>query len=113
MKRKDILLLLIPSLVFVLAWMGFSVYHSYINSTISEALNTQILPINPNFDTTTISALKNRTHVNPIYEVNPSLITVPAGEDNVQTQDASSSSKTAAPDNSQNSVSTTGGVLSQ
>lgn len=114
MKRKDVLLILVPSFIFVLLWMSFSIYHSFINSTISEVLNIQILPINPSFDTQTISALKNRTHVDAIYEINPSTV---ASEslDTSQTQTSSSSAKTAAPliDESANSNSTAGGTLSQ
>lgn len=117
MKRKDILLILVPSFIFVLAWMGFSIYHGFINSTISEALNIQIIPINPTFDTATISKLKNRTHVNPIYEINPSLIITPTPGVIVDDQSASKSATTPTPtpkiDDSKNGQSTTGGVLSQ
>lgn len=108
MKRKDVLLLLIPTFIFVLAWMGFSIYHSFINSTISEVLNIQILPISPTFDTTTISSLKKRTHVNLIYEANPASI-LPGS----QTQTASSSAKPNATiiDDSTKNGSTPGGTL--
>lgn len=114
MKRKDVLLILVPSFIFVLAWMSFSIYHSFINSTISEALNVQILPISPSFDTKTISSLKNRSHVNAIYEINPSSVST-SEEDSSQTKLSSSSAKTTAPevDNSVGNSSTTGGILSQ
>ena len=117
MKRNDILLILIPSLLFVLAWTGFSIYHNFINSTISESLDTQILPISPTFDTTTITALKNRMHVDPIYEVNQSAVTT-STLDNSQNQNASSSAEptitpTPTINNSINTSSSQGGTLSQ
>lgn len=118
MKRKDILLLLVPSFIFVLAWMGFSIYHSFINSTIPEVLNIQILPISPSFDTTIISSLKNRTRVNPIYEINPSIVSL-GTESNSQSQTSSSSAKPAVPTVTPaiktliNNKSSSGGSLSQ
>lgn len=117
MKRKDILLILIPSFLFVLAWTGFSIYHSFVNSTISESLDTQILPINPSFDTSTITSLKNRMHVDPIYEITPSTVTS-ATQGNSPDQTATSSAEsvvtpTPSIDNSASSGSTAGGTLSQ
>ena len=69
MKRKDILLILIPLFLFVLAWIGFSVYHNIVTSTISQPLSVQITPITPNFDTSVIDNLKNREKVSPIYDL--------------------------------------------
>ena len=68
MKKNDILIILVPTFIFVIVWIGFSIYHSIMTSTISEAVNIQISPINPNFDTKTIESLKNRQNVLPIYE---------------------------------------------
>jgi len=69
MKKNDILIILIPSFVFVLIWIGFSLLHNLATSTISEALDTQIAPISPNFDTNTVTALKQRKNVAPIYQI--------------------------------------------
>ncbi|HUD04508.1 MAG TPA: hypothetical protein VMR59_00780 [Patescibacteria group bacterium] len=69
MKKNDILLILVPSFIFALAWIGFSIYHSIITSTISEVLNVQITPIDPTFDTSAINSLKTRENVSPIYEL--------------------------------------------
>lgn len=71
MKRKDILTLLVPSLVIAILWVIFSVYHNYVNSTIPVSVNTQILGITPDFDLQTINAIKNRSNVTPIYELSP------------------------------------------
>lgn len=74
MKKNDILSILIPLFIFVIAWIVFSVHHSIVTSTISQTLNMQISPISPSFDTNTVAALKNRQNVTPIYD-----LTVPAG----------------------------------
>lgn len=67
MKQKDILLLIISSFALVVFWIIFNAYHNFVTSTIPEALTVQITPINPSFDTKTITALKQRTPVSPIY----------------------------------------------
>jgi hypothetical protein len=69
MKKNQILIILVPSFIFVIAWIGFSVYHNVITSTISDSLSVQIAPIAPDFDTNTIDALKNRLQVTPIYDL--------------------------------------------
>jgi hypothetical protein len=69
MKRNDILMILIPSFIFALAWIGFSLIHNITVSTISETLDTQIAPISPNFDTNTVDSLKLRKNVAPIYQL--------------------------------------------
>ena len=69
MKKNDILMILIPSFIFAVAWIGFSLLHNIATSTIPESLDTQIAPISPNFDTKTIDELKKRTSVTPIYQI--------------------------------------------
>lgn len=107
MKRKDILVLLIPSFIIVILWVVFNVYHSYINSTIPTDVNTQILYINPDFDLKTIEDLKKRQIVEPIYAVEPQskedlsqqttqenteLVTTPTPTPTISSSDLSSSS---------------------
>ncbi len=67
MKQKDVLLLIISSFTLIVFWIAFNVYHNIITSTIPETLNIQITPIDATFDTKTISALKQRVQVAPIY----------------------------------------------
>jgi hypothetical protein len=69
MKKNDILLILIPLFLFVISWIGFSIYHNIVTSTISQPLSVQITPINPTFDTSTIDSLKNREKITPVYEL--------------------------------------------
>ncbi len=74
MKRKDILIILIPSLIVVILWVIFSVFHNYINSTIPNDINMQILSINPDFDTDTINKIKSRSTIDPIYTFEQSTV---------------------------------------
>ncbi|MBI4089375.1 MAG: hypothetical protein HY424_01550 [Candidatus Levybacteria bacterium] len=69
MKQKDILIILTLLFVFVVAWIGSSIYHSIVNSTISEAINQDIAPIKPSFDTQTLNMLKRRPKINPTFEL--------------------------------------------
>lgn len=69
MKKNDILILLIPSVLIVILWVIFSIYHNYVTSTISKSLSTQILPINPDFNLNVINDLKKRNSIEPIYQI--------------------------------------------
>lgn len=68
MKQKDILLLVVPTFILVVAWIVFSIYHNWGTSTISETLNIQITPIEGKFDKETIDNLKRREKVLPVFE---------------------------------------------
>lgn len=72
MKQKDIILLVVPFFFLILLWIGFSIYHNAVTSTIPEVLNIQITPINPAFDEKTILNLKNREKVTPVFEAQQS-----------------------------------------
>jgi hypothetical protein len=66
--QKDILFLSVSMFVMVTVWVGFSLYHTWATSTISEDLQMQIIPIDPNFDTATIHTLEERENINPLFE---------------------------------------------
>ncbi len=68
MKQKDIIILIIPSFLLIVAWIIFNIYHSSVSSTISSAVNTQISPIVPSFDMNTVNNLKQRQSVAPLYQ---------------------------------------------
>jgi hypothetical protein len=74
MKKNDIILILLPLFLFVIAWIGFSIYHNIATSTISEPLAVQIEPITPTFDTNTIDSLKTRETISPDYELTNTLV---------------------------------------
>lgn len=68
MKKKDLLIILIPTSIFVFLWIIFNIYHNSVTSTISSNQIMQISPINPSFDTKTINLLKQRGNVVPFYQ---------------------------------------------
>jgi len=71
MKQKDILLLLIPFSLIVVLYIGSSIYHNLVTSTIPEILNIQITPISPDFDQKAIMDIKKRNKVTPVFEASP------------------------------------------
>lgn len=71
MSQRNILFLIIPAFILIVAWIIFSIYHNAVASTISDKLNIQIFPIAPNFDTKIINKIKDRRAVAPLYELSP------------------------------------------
>lgn len=69
MKQKDILTIVILLFIFVLVWIGESIYRSGASSTISETTSKDIAPIAPTFDTKTIDKLKERQKIIPSFEL--------------------------------------------
>jgi hypothetical protein len=111
MKQKDILLILVPSFIVVVAWIIFNIYHSSVSSTISENLNMQIIPISPLFDQKTISAIKKRQQFEPIYQTNTtaSIAASPTPQPSPSVLPSSASSSSSP--NFQVPSSTTGGAI--
>ncbi len=69
MVQNRQLIILALLLIFVMVWIGGSVYHNLTKSTISEVTKQEILPINPTFDTNIIEDLKKRRVISPNFEV--------------------------------------------
>ena len=67
MKRRDILLLLISSVILVVLWVIFSIIHQLVSSTINQSVSQAITPINPTFDVSVINTLKTRVQVAPDF----------------------------------------------
>lgn len=67
MKQRDILFLLICTCIFIFIWIGFSVYTSAFQSTISEDLNQQITSIKPDFNAKILDLLKDKTKAHPVF----------------------------------------------
>lgn len=63
----DLLLLLIPTFILIVAWIGFTIYGSRVQSTISEMQTKRIEPISPTFDFETVSSLKTRDTISPLF----------------------------------------------
>ena len=66
-KQKDILFILISSFVVIVAWIGFNIYDIWANSTVSEEIQVELTPIDPQFDPQTISLLRNRENITPQF----------------------------------------------
>lgn len=64
-RQNDILFILISSFILTVVWIGFSLYHAHVTSTITDTQNVSVIPISPNFDTAVIDKLKTRTAVDP------------------------------------------------
>lgn len=79
MRQKDIIFILVPIVIFVIAWIVFNTYHSAVRSTISEAQESKLVPISPDFDTKTVLEIKARKRVEPLYRDETSIAT-PASE---------------------------------
>ena len=94
MKQKDILIIIILLFIFALAWIGGSIYHSVVNSTISETTSKDISPIMPVFDTKTIDKLKERQKIIPFFELGSVTPTPPPyPTPKISTQNASEEGK--------------------
>jgi hypothetical protein len=82
-SQRDLLYLSLSALVLTVAWISFNIYHIWATSTITEDLQMQIQPITPDFDTGTITALKSRKKITPVYTSN-NPPAVPVGAKNIQ-----------------------------
>ncbi|MEM4270945.1 MAG: hypothetical protein QXO70_02515, partial [Candidatus Pacearchaeota archaeon] len=97
MKQRDILLILIPTLLLVVLWIIFNIYHNSVSSTVSKNISTEIVPINPDFDFQTIEELKKRKIIDPVYELSPQTL---SSSTNTDAQATSSASQ--EPENTEN-----------
>lgn len=85
MKKKDILIILTLLFLVVTAWISSEIYHSFVESTISETVNQEIAPINPTFDKGTIDMLKQREKINPSFELE-NKISTPTSQETAASQ---------------------------
>lgn len=69
MRQNDILFITVSSFLLVIMYIGFSIYDNSVTSTIPDDANIQIIPISQTFDEKTISDLKKRINVTPIFQV--------------------------------------------
>lgn len=65
-QQTDIMYILIPSFVLVLAWIIFTVYNSAVSSTITATQSSSIKPISPTFELGVLENLKKRKKILPI-----------------------------------------------
>lgn len=95
--KKDILYISISSFVLVFIWIGFSIYHAYVDSTIEPSILNQIEPINSSFDTSIINELKNRQDIIPVYELENTNNTTPDASPTPQTTNTPVSTASGIP----------------
>ena len=88
MKQRDILFLVVSTFVLILAWIGFSIYHNLVSSTITGPVEEKIIPINPTFDTRTIDALKERKNIEPLFQTKSKEATESTAIENTSTNSA-------------------------
>lgn len=69
MKQKDFLLLALSSFFVIIVWIGFSIYQSFFLSTISAPTLQKIIPIQPDFNQALINKIKERSSIEPLYQV--------------------------------------------
>lgn len=72
----------------VITWIAATIYFSITDSTIPQDTNLYSTPIDPTFDTETLSALGNRVSVPVDLSLSPEYITLPDGESNEATSEA-------------------------
>lgn len=58
--NKDLLVVAIFTLITVMAWIVFDVYHAAVTSTITQVQEQLITPLDPEFDQQAINGLKAR-----------------------------------------------------
>lgn len=68
MKQQNFLIILILLFIAIIAWAATSIHQNLVQSTISETISQDILPITPVFDTKIIDKIKERERVNPSFE---------------------------------------------
>lgn len=83
MKQRDVLFLVISTFVLIVAWIGFSIYHNLVSSTITKPVGENIAPINPSFDTKIIDVLKERKNIEPIFQTKSNEATESASIENI------------------------------
>ena len=88
MKQRDILFLVISTFVLIAVWIGFSIYHNLVSSTIAMPVKEKIVPIDPTFDTKTIDMLKERKNIEPIFQAESKEATESAGAEDRGTSSA-------------------------
>ncbi len=60
MQNKDLLTISIFTLITVISWIVFDVYHAAATSTITEVQQQLMTPLNPKLDTATIESIRSR-----------------------------------------------------
>lgn len=60
MNNKDWLIISVSTLITVMAWIAFDVYHAAVTRTITEVQQRLILPLNPKLDAGIVAKIRER-----------------------------------------------------
>ena len=101
MKQKDILIILVSLFILTVLWVIFNIYHNYVTSTIKDPLSIQIIPIEGKFDKDTISKIKNRKRVDPLYEIQPQISNTPTSTEEPASTESAEISPSEIPEENQ------------
>lgn len=94
MKQKDLLIILVSLFVLSVLWVVFNIYHSFVTSTIKDSISIQIIPIEGKFDTDTVSKIKGRKRVVPLFELQTQRITeIPLPTEEAEDEESSESAE--------------------
>jgi cell division protein FtsL len=62
MQNKDTLIIAVFTLITVLAWIVFDVYHVAVTSTITEVQQKLLTPLDPKISDQVLSNIRSRTY---------------------------------------------------
>lgn len=57
---RDIVLMLVMTLITLVSWLGFEVYRAYVIKPVPDVLAKQLMELNPSLDTVTLDELEKR-----------------------------------------------------
>lgn len=60
MHSKDMLIISIFTLITVMAWIAFDVYHAAVTSTVSQVQEKLITPLDPKLDTSVLNRVQQQ-----------------------------------------------------
>lgn len=60
MHSKDMLIISIFTLITVMAWIAFDVYHAAVTSTITQVQERLITPLDPKLDTSVLNRVQEQ-----------------------------------------------------
>lgn len=64
-QYQNLLYLIVPSFIVILAWIGFTIYNKRVATTITESQSLTIQPINSSFNKEVLNSLRKRKVVTP------------------------------------------------
>jgi len=79
-QQKNLLFILVPSTIVVIAWIGFGIYNKAVSTTLTTSQTASIQPITGTFDMRVFDLLKKRQVVLPVSQADEIPVTPLEGE---------------------------------